>query len=110
MDSNRAMLKLKNILRILRGRNINYKDIMKTTLYLDSKDGMVSTDELSSAFVSHFAVPILPSEVILVASKYQKRNSQYILKAGDSILMGGLSNPQPSACKALTNQLNDMTS
>lgn len=73
-DYNRATMKLKNMLRVLRTKNIDYKSILVTNLDERILDGQISSDELSSAFQLFFALPILPCEVYLVISRYHKRN------------------------------------
>ncbi len=74
IEPSRSSLKLKNMLNLLKSNDIDFKDILFRNLDSCLKDGMISIEDLSTAFTANFALPILPCEINSIASQFQRRN------------------------------------
>lgn len=75
VDTSRATAKLKYLLKLLQTKGVNCPAVLNEVLAESiNKDGVLPCDELASAIVNHFSIPMLPSEVLLIAARYQKRN------------------------------------
>jgi Ca2+-binding EF-hand superfamily protein len=83
VDEARATMKLRNMLRILRSRNIDYKRELCESLGVSETAGAtaeanaeqmtVKTDEFVTEMRNIFRPPMLSSEIYLVAAKHERR-------------------------------------
>ena len=73
LDISRASMKLRNMMKFLRIRHVDYLSILCKNLRVDTS-AMITVDEFVSSFSACFALPILGAELHLIASRYQKRN------------------------------------
>lgn len=73
LDVAKASSKLRNMLKFLRIRHVDYLSILCRNMHVDTS-AMVTVDEFVSSFSACFAMPILGAELHLLANRYQKRN------------------------------------